>query len=216
MELKSPYPLCKGDKGEFLRREPMQSRISPLAASVIFAAAAALLFAGIMSLPLRMISRPTALNTTMFLGLVAYAGFLARLSGKNHRDLFAPFLMLSAVLASAGSVTSFVMPAAAGLSWIRSGICFPGSVPRRLLAEAITCPAGLVLAWMLQPPGLLGWTLSVWMFWLIQSLYFLALACEPPPRPACPPWQRFETAHRRTETLLREERLAKAFEDLGL
>jgi hypothetical protein len=194
----------------------MKSSISPIAASVIFAAAAALLFAGVMSLPLRMVSRPTTLNTALFLGLAAYAVFLARLSEKNNRDLFAPFLIVSTVLAAAGSVTGFVIPAAAALSWIRSGICFPGSTLRRLFAEAITCPAGLALAWMLQPPGLLGWTLSVWMFWLIQSLYFLAVdsgsssPVEPPAR------KRLETAHSRTQTLLREQKLARAFEELGL
>jgi hypothetical protein len=194
----------------------MKSRISPLAASVIFAAAAALLFAGMMSLPLRMISRPTALNTALFVGLAAYAGFLVRLSGKKPRDLFAPFLIVSAVLAAAGSVSGFVIPAAAALSWIRSGICFSGSIPRRVFAEAITCPAGLVLAWVLQPPGLYGWTLSVWLFWLIQSLYFLALACEPSPGPERSPRQRLATAHHRTEALLREQKLERAFEELGL
>lgn len=194
----------------------MNSKITPVAASVVFAVIAALLFAGVMSLPLRLIPRPAALNTAMFLGLTGYAGFLARMSGKNYRDFFAPFWLLSAVLAVAGSVAGFVIPAAAGLSWFRSGICFPGSIPRRVFAEGITCPAGLLLAWMLQPPGLLGWTLSVWMFWLIQALYFLAVGSEPSPGPERSPWQRLETAHRRTETLLRERKLERAFEELGL
>lgn len=194
----------------------MKSKITPAAASVIFAAAAALLFAAVMSLPLRMIYRPTALNTALFLGLAAYAGFLARLSEKNLRDLFAPFLIVSAVLVAAGSVTGFVIPAAAALSWVRSGICVPGSIPRRVFAETITCPAGLALAWVLQPPGLYGWTLSVWLFWLIQSLYFLAVAPEPSRGPERPSRPRSETAHRRTETLLREQKLERAFEELGL
>lgn len=194
----------------------MKYKFSPVAASVIFAAAGALLFAAVMSLPVRRIPRPTVLNTALFLGLAAYAGFLARLSGKHHRDLFAPLLIVSAVLAAAGSVTGFVIPAAATLSWVRSGICFPGPVVRRVFAEAITCAAGLALAWMLQPPGLYGWALSVWLFWLMQSLYFLAIDSEFPCLPERPARLRFVTAHRRAETLLREQKLERAFEELDL
>jgi hypothetical protein len=194
----------------------MYSRIPPVAASVIVAAVAALLFAAVTNLPLRMIHRATALNTAMFLGLAAYVGFLGRLNGTHYRDLLAPLLILSAVLVAAGSVTGFVIPAAAGLSWIRSGICFPGPIPRRAFAEAILCAAGLSLVWMLQPPGLSGWALSVWLFWLIQSLYFLVVDPEPGSLFGRPGWKRFEAAHSRTQVLLKEQKLARAFEELGL
>jgi len=80
----------------------------------------------------------------------------------------------------------------------------------------MTCAAGLVLAGMLQPPGLSGWTLSVWMFWLIQSLYFLAIDFKPGCLPERPDSKKFETAHNRAEALLREQKLARAFEELGL
>ena len=194
----------------------MYSRISPVAASVIFAAAAALLFLAVTSLPLRMIHRATALNAAMFLGLAAYVGFLGRLSGKNYRDFFAPLLILSAVLVAAGSVTGFVIPAAAGLSWIRSGICFPEPKPRRAFAEVILCAAGLTLVWMLQPPGLSGWALSVWLFWLMQSLYFLVVGPEPGYLFERLGWKRFEAARSRAEVLLKEQKLERAFEELGL
>jgi hypothetical protein len=130
----------------------MYSRIPPVAASVIVAAVAALLFAAVTNLPLRMIHRATALNTAMFLGLAAFVGFLGRLSGKHYRDLLAPLLILSAVLVAAGSVTGFVIPAAAGLSWIRSGICFPGPIRGGRSPKAILCAAGLSLV-SLQPPA---------------------------------------------------------------
>jgi hypothetical protein len=194
----------------------MKSKISPVAASVIFAAAAALMVAAVTNLPFRMIHRATALNTAMFLGIAAYVGFLGRLSGKNYRDFFAPLVILSAVLVAGGSVTSFVIPAAATLSWIRSGICFPGPLPRRVFAEAIFCAAGQALAWMLQPPGLYGWALSVWLFWLIQSLYFLVVDPEPGSLFERPGRNKFEAAHSRAEVLLREQKLARAFEELGL
>lgn len=194
----------------------MKSKITPVAASVIFAAAAALIFAAVTSLPLRHIQRTTALNTALFIELAAYAGFLGALNKERRRDLFAPFITLSAVLVVAGTVTNFVVPAAATLSWIRSGICLPGPTLRRVFAEAIFCPAGLALAWALQPPGLYGWTLSVWLFWLIQALYFLVVDPEPGSQLGQPDVKGFEAAHSRAETLLREQKLKRAFEELGL
>ncbi|MGE5255731.1 MAG: hypothetical protein ACM3KE_03615 [Hyphomicrobiales bacterium] len=194
----------------------MKSKITPVAASVIFALAAALIFAAVTSLLLRLNQRTTALNTALFIDLAAYVGFLGGLNKERRRDLFPSFLTLSAVLVVAGTVTNFVIPAAATLSWIRSGICSPGPTLRRMFAEAIFCPAGLVLAWVLQPPGLYGWTLSVWLFWLIQALYFLVVDPEPGRLMEHPDLKKFEAAHSRAETLLREQKLKRAFEELGL
>ena len=134
--------------------------------------------AAVAILPLRPIPRTDRPNATIFLCLAAYSAFLARSSGRSLRALFAPFFMLAAVMAAAGSVTGFVVPAAAGLSWIRSGICFPGPLPRRVCAEAITCAAGLALVRLLQPPGPYGLPLSMWMFGLIQALYVVVIDAE--------------------------------------
>ena len=194
----------------------MNKKISPVVATVMLAAAAALLLAAVASLPLRSIHRPAAANAAIFLCLAAYSVFLARSNGRSQRALFAPFFMLSAVLAVAGSVAGFAVPAAAGLSWVRSGICFPGSMTRRLCAEALTCPAGLAVVWLLQPPGPYGWALGIWMFGLIQALYFVVVDIEGPGLPEKQVPDRIEQARRRADALLREQRLARAFEELGL
>ena len=194
----------------------MNLRMSPVAASVIFAAAAAMLVAAVTILPLRPIPRTTALNAAIFLCLAAYSAFLARSSGRSLRALIAPLFMLAAVLAVAGSVTGFVVPAAAGLSWIRSGICFQESMPRRVCAEAVTCAAGLALVWLLQPPGPYGWALSIWMFGLIQALYFVLVDAERsgPPEPKVR--ERIEKAHHRADALLREQKLERGVRGIGL
>jgi hypothetical protein len=196
-------------------RKPMNLKMSPVAASVIFAAAAVLV-AAVTLLPLRPIPRTTALNAEIFLCLAAYSAFLARSSGRSLRALFAPLLMLAAVLAVAGSVSGFVVPAAAGLSCVRSGICFSGSIPRRVCAEAVTCAAGLALAWLLQPPGPYGWALSIWMFGLIQALYFVLVDAESSGLPELTVRERIEEVHCRADVLLREQKLERAFEKLGL
>jgi len=194
----------------------MNLKMSPVAASVIFAAAAAMLVATATILPLRPIPRTTALNAAIFLCLATYSAFLARSSGRRLRALIAPLFMLAAVLAVAGSVTGFVVPAAAGLSWIRSGICFQESMPRRVCAEAVTCAAGLALVWLLQPPGPYGWALSIWMFGLTQALYFVLVDAERRGLPEPGVQARIEKAHGRADVLLREQKLERAFEKLRL
>jgi hypothetical protein len=194
----------------------MNLKMSPVAASVIIAAAAAVLVAAVAILPLRPIPRLTATNATIFLCLAAYSAFLARSSSRSLRALFAPFFMLAAVLAAAGSVSGFVVPAAAGLSWVRSGICFSGSLPRRVYAEAITCAAGLALVRLLQPPGPYGLPLSIWMFGLIQALYFVVVDAERTGLPEKQGQDRMAKTYCRAETLLREQKLERAFEELGL
>lgn len=194
----------------------MNLKISPVPTTVILAAAAAMLMSIVTILPLRPIPRTTALNAAIFLCLAAYSAFLARSSGRSLRALFAPLFMLAAVMAAAGSVTGFVVPAAAGLSWVRSGICFSGSLPRRVYAEAITCAAGLALARLLQPPGPYGLPLSIWMFGLIQALYFVVIDAESSGQTEPPIREKIEEAHCRADVLLREQKLERAFEKLGL
>jgi len=120
------------------------------------------------------------------------------------------------VLAVAGSVAGFVIPAAAGLCWIRSGICFPGPLVRRIFAEALTAAAGLALVTGLRPAGLTGWFLGLWMFFLIQALYFAIINAAPLSRGERPGLDPRQTIRNRVQALLREQKLERAFEELQL
>jgi hypothetical protein len=183
---------------------------------VIFAAAAAGLLAAVAGLPLRSALRPAAANAAIFLCLAAYSAYLARSSGRGLRELFAPLFMLFAVLAVAGSVTGFSVPAAAGLAWVRSGICFPDPMPRRLCAEALTGTTGLGLVWLLVPPGPYGAAIGIWLFGLVQALYFVMVDMERTGLSDKKGPDGVSRAHRQAEALLREQRLARAFAELGL
>jgi hypothetical protein len=194
----------------------MKNRIPPVLAAVFFAAGAALLAAAAAGLPLRTIPRPAILNASLFLCLAAYAAFLARRSGGPLQDLAAPICILSAVLVTAGSVADFVVPAAAVLSWIRSGICFRGPAQRRILAEALTCPPGLLLAAALRPPGGLGWALSVWLFFLVQAAYFALVDAEGAAGKRRTAAAAPAPARTRAAELIRERRLERVFAELEL
>ena len=91
-------------------------------------------------------------------------------------------------------------------------IVHPG--PSSLAADA--CPAGLALVWLLQPPGPYGGALGMWMFGLIQALYFVAVDVKPTGQSEPNARARIEKTHCRAEALLREKKLERAFEELGL
>jgi hypothetical protein len=183
---------------------------------VIFAAGAALLVAGAMSLPLGLLRRPATLNLALFLCLAGYGALLARMGKTSIRALAGPFLLLAAVLPVAASAGGLALPAAAGLAWIRSGICFRGPIVRRVGAEALTAAAGLAICAGLRPPGASGWVLAVWMFFLIQALYFVIVEAPPAASGELPVPNPREALRRRAQALLREQKLESAFAELQL
>jgi len=191
-------------------------KISPITATAIFGGAAALLSAGAISLPLHFVPWPGRLNAALFLCLGAYAVWLARLSASPIRGLAAPLLLLSAVLVSAASVSGFVIPAAAGLAWIRSGICFPGPAGRRAATEILTLSAGLALCAVLRQPGAAGWAVGLWMFFLFQALYFAFVDPAQSAGGERPPRVLGQGLHGRAQALLREQKLERAFSELQL
>jgi hypothetical protein len=191
----------------------MKLKFSPVVATVIISAGAAALLAAATNLPLVGIRRATAVNAAIFVSLAVYALFLARSSRRRARVLFAPLFMLSAVLAAADSVGAFVIPAGACLAWARSGVCYPEPMARRICAEALLGPVGLTLAWLLPPPGPCDWALGTWLFGLTQAFYFVVFDLERSGLPEKSEPKRFD---RYPDELIREKKLARAFEELGL
>jgi hypothetical protein len=56
----------------------------------------------------------------------------------------------------------------------------------------------------------------MWMFGLIQALYFMGVDAERSILPEPNVRERLEKAHGRAGVLLREQKLERAFEELGL
>jgi uncharacterized membrane protein len=81
-------------------------------------------------------------------------------------------LFLAAFLISSPSVFMFI--SLVMLSWIRSGVCFKEKpFLKRIGAEiGLGLVAGLLLSVTL-PAVTIAWALGVWLFFLIQALYFV-------------------------------------------
>jgi hypothetical protein len=95
-------------------------------------------------------------------------------------NLLLMLLLLSAFLIE--SATVFLFTSLAILSWIRSGICFKRRPPlKRLGAEAGLCLAGGLLVYGAVPGATPAWALGVWLFFLIQALYFVLFEYQSAP-----------------------------------
>ena len=189
----------------------MRTAIPPAVVTLLFAAAAALLVAGASALPYPA-PRVSRVNAVLYLALAAYAVYLARLYRWPLHAACGPLLVAAAAALGAGSVAAFALPAAAALSWIRSGIGDRPPRPLRVALEAMAGAGALMTAEMFcrLAPGPYAWSVGVWGFGLVQAAFLACLGAEAagPDRPA--------PAHLRADALLREKKLEKAFEELGL
>lgn len=134
--------------------------------------------------------------------LGGYALFLARLSRTGLTRVVFPILVLAAAGLLSHSTLPWLVFSLTVLSWVRSGVCYPGSFFRKAALEIFLTVAGVGLVAVFNPTGLLSWALTVLAFFLIQSIYFLRL--DQPDTVTVKP-DAFESARRRAEAILSGE-----------
>ncbi|UCG11085.1 MAG: hypothetical protein JSU72_10995 [Deltaproteobacteria bacterium] len=116
---------------------------------------------------------PLAFRLTMWLYLAGYLVFLTRWSKVGLRSSLFPLLLLLILVFWGNSNTAFLVIGLGILGWIRSGICFQRGLLKTLVAELVICLGGTALVACFTPHSLVTWSLAVWMFFLVQSLYFV-------------------------------------------
>jgi hypothetical protein len=123
---------------------------------------------------------PVAFRLTIWVYLAGYLGFLIRWAGKDLRSILFPVLFLLFLAFWTGSTTAFLFMALGTLSWVRTGICSQGGLLKSLATEAVLSLGGGVLLAYLTPQATITWAMAVWIFFLLQSLYFLVFSgsCE--------------------------------------
>src|SRR5512141_2727968 len=144
----APLP-SRGGQGEGVAMESVvRKAISPVVATVLFAAAAAALVA-LAAAPPYSAPRVSRVNAALCLALAGYAVYLARLHRRPISVLFGPILVAAAAALAAGSVSGFALPAAAALAWVRSGTCCGTCRGLKWALAVIASAGGLVLAEMI-------------------------------------------------------------------
>ena len=144
----------------------------PVLATILFG-----FVCGISFIPLslslnRMLFPPGALFLSLWLFSAGYALLLRHWSNNPFISILYPLAILFLAAALASSITAFFIFALAVISWIRSGICFQDRSWARLAIEIMLCMAGGALISAFTPATACAWTLGIWMFFLLQALYF--------------------------------------------
>jgi hypothetical protein len=138
------------------------------------------LLCGLMFIPIRMFFETTLLwpfcfRLTIFACLAAYSLILASWGNKRRISVLFPLLFLFLFIFCESSNAAFLLLSLGMLSWIRSGICFQNAFVRSLGVEILLCIGGGTLVAYFNPHSTLTWALGIWMFFLVQSLYFTVM-----------------------------------------
>lgn len=143
----------------------------------------------------------TAFRMTLWAYLASYGFLLTKWGNVRFTSIVFPLVIVFPFSVWGNSATPFLLLALGVFSWVRSGICFQGPLPKMLGIEfLISIGAGALVA-CFAPCSPAMWAMGVWMFFLVQSLYFLfvrVVADQPEPASVDP----FEDARRRAEEVL--------------
>ncbi len=117
--------------------------------------------------------RALSLSLLVWAMTAGYGLLFCRWAGKNPISIFFPLLAFLLLVFTLPCRPAFWIMCLAVFGWIRSGVCFPGSLFKTFAAELLLTLGGGALIALLSPRTPLSWALGVWMFFLIQSLYFV-------------------------------------------
>ena len=115
----------------------------------------------------------SAVCLTLWLFLAGYAILLSHWRKKALISSVFPLLLLVPAIFLSYSMVLFFILALMVISWIRSAICFQKPGALGLAVELLLCLLGAVLVPVFTPGSVFAWALGVWMFFLVQALYFV-------------------------------------------
>lgn len=147
----------------------------PVRTTVVFGLASALLIFPVVWLLTDRWGWPAAFKLALWADLLIYSVLLVRWSGARLLSVLFPLGLLLGAALWPWSHTGFFLLALGILSWVRSGICFKAPPVRLLTAEIVATAggAGLVAIW--GPATAIAWALAIWLFFLVQAIYFFVM-----------------------------------------
>ena len=152
----------------------MKSKTEPIRLTIVWG-----LIGGLVYIPLClalsfMVFWPLGIRLSLWILLAGYAVLLSRWACRPLKSIVLPLLLLLLSGFLIQSTTVFLFSAVLVLSWIRSGICFKGKpLLKRFGVEMSLGLGGSLLVYGAAPGATLIWALGVWLFFLIQALYFV-------------------------------------------
>jgi hypothetical protein len=153
----------------------MKIRQHPIASTILLGLVCALTFMPLSMILNTVVSWSNAICLALWLFAGGYAFLLGHWSRAGYRTVgFAVLVLLTAIFL-VKSIAAFLLFTLVFISWIRSGVCFQKSGGISLAVELALCVAGGAMVAVSAPVSPLGWALAVWMFFLLQALYFVII-----------------------------------------
>lgn len=146
----------------------MNTCLRPIRSTILFGLFCAIGFIPIISVMPIWIPKPLM----VWCCLAGYCVLLSRWAVQPLKNLVLPLLMMAALMLLANQAIAYPILLAA-FCWIRSGLCMQQSFIKGVIKEVLIGCGGGLLLFRLAPHSLFGWSLSIWLFFLVQSLYFL-------------------------------------------
>jgi hypothetical protein len=117
-----------------------------------------------------------AFRLAIWLVLAGYLVILTRWARVSLLSIIFPLLLLLLLVLWGDTNSAFLFLALGVLSWVRSGICFQGGLLKSLVTEVALCLGAGALVVFFTPHSTITWGVAVWMFFLVQSVYFVVFA----------------------------------------
>ena len=143
-----------------------------------------------------------AVGLTLWLFIAGYAILLNIWGQKIQISTVFPLLLLLPALFLIDSIVLFFILALIVTSWIRSGICYQKTGAMGIAVELLLCFSGGLLVLIFTPGSVYAWTLGVWMFFLVQALYFVFFEPSSKRQDAYARMDDFEKASKQAEIIL--------------
>lgn len=177
----------------------------PVITTILFGLAGALFFVPLTALLGAVSYWPVNFQVILWMYCAAYAWMMAKWGTVSSLSLVFPLLLLLVFVFWSDSTSAFLLFTMGILSWIRSGICFKGALGKTLAAELLVCLGGGVMVAALEPHTLTTWAVAIWMFFLVQSLYFVFFARDSGVELEAESVDPFEQARRRIEAIMESD-----------
>ena len=152
----------------------MKSTAKPIRSTIIWGLIGGLLYIPLCVALSRFMLWPVSFQVSLWVLLAGYGVLLSRWAPESLRSISLPLLLLFIAAFFIRSTSAFLFISLVMLSWIRSGICFKEKpFLKRFGAEiGLGLATGLLVSGAVPAAAIAG-ALGIWLFFLIQALYFV-------------------------------------------
>jgi uncharacterized membrane protein len=178
----------------------MKSTAKPIRSTIIWGLIGGLLYIPLCVALSRFMLWPVSFQVSLSVLLAGYGVLLSHWAPESLRSISLPLLLLFLAAFFIRSTNAFLFISLVVLSWIRSGICFKEKpFLKRFGAEiGLGLATGLLVSGAM-PAAAIASALGIWLFFLIQALYFVLFdyRSDPEARIEVDPFEKAKMAARK-------------------